>query len=252
MCTLALAWQVFPETPVVVGANRDESLERPSEPPAVYRTSPRVIAPSDARAGGTWIGVNESGLFVGITNFWTDADLAGERSRGLLVGDALSSRSADEALETVTATTSAFEYEGFVLVLADATDAYALVWDGTLERTAFDPGVHVVVNVGFDDRFSVPSARAEVARAQAENARRVRNALTGAADTVRESGGGSDAWLERAASVLGDHDYGVCVHGDGFGTRSSSLLAVGTETTYAFADGPPCRTPYEFVDVGPL
>ena len=97
VCTLVLAWQVFDGAPIAVAANRDERLDRPAKPPAVYATDPLVIAPQDAQDGGTWIGVNEAGLFTGITNRWLDSDLPSERSRGNLVADVLSCSSAAEA-----------------------------------------------------------------------------------------------------------------------------------------------------------
>ncbi|MHC3437263.1 NRDE family protein [Natrialbaceae archaeon A-gly3] len=243
MCTLTLAWQVFDDAPIAVAANRDEAIARPSEPPGRYREDPTVFAPRDTEAGGTWIGVNEHGLFAGITNRWNDADLAGERSRGLLVADALECASTIEAVETVERTTSEYEYAGFSFVVADERDAVWIGWDGDLEIVPLDPGVHVVVNVGFDDRFSVPETRAEAGTRQAENARRLREVLTPQVDE------GSAGWLERAGTVLGDHEYGVCIHGDGFGTKSSTLLTLGEEPTFAFADGPPCETSYEHVDV---
>ncbi|MCU4742149.1 NRDE family protein [Natronoglomus mannanivorans] len=274
MCTLTLAWKVLDDAPVAVAANRDEALERPSEPPGIYRKTPRVVAPRDTEAGGTWIGVNEYGVVAGITNRWLDRETDADRSRGLLVGDTLECESVLEALEVVEQTTTENEYDGFNLVLADADDAVCLEWDGELTVTGFDPGVHVVVNVGFvgagdTEQFSIPDVRPEVGAGQAESARRVRDALA-----VDPDGEHSSAWLERAGTVLGDHEYGVCVHGDGFGTRSSSLLSVGrsepvvdsvsepesesesrarldpnSRLTYAYADGPPCRTPYEAVDV---
>ncbi|WP_255170809.1 NRDE family protein [Natrononativus amylolyticus] len=243
MCTLTLAWQVFEDAPVAVAANRDEALDRPAGPPDVYRASPLVIAPHDVEAGGTWIGVNEHGVFAGITNRWTERDLAGERSRGLLVADVLETTSAADAAAHVERTTSEHEYEGFNLVVADAEDAIHLGWDGSLSRTAFDPGVHVVVNVGFDETFALPAERRDLGERQAESARAVREALE-PRDDERVEG-----WLERAGTVLGDHEYGVCIHGDGYGTRSSSLLAVGERTRYEFADGPPCRTAYEPVGI---
>lgn len=243
MCTLTLAWQVFDDAPVAVAANRDEALDRPADPPGAYRESPLVIAPRDAEAGGTWIGVNDRGVFAGITNRWLDDELAGERSRGLLVADVLEADSATEAAAVVERTTNEYEYDGFHLVVADEADAIHLGWDGTLSRTAFDPGVHVVVNVGFDETFAPPASAGEAGPRQAENARAVRAALEPAADETVEE------WLARAGDVLGDHEYGVCIHGDGFGTRSSSLLAVGETTRYEFADGPPCRTEYERVAV---
>ncbi|RKD97122.1 NRDE family protein [Halopiger aswanensis] len=265
MCTLTLAWQVFDDAPVAVAANRDEAVGRESRPPSVYREEPLIVAPRDAEAGGTWIGYNEFGVFAGITNRWTDADLAGERSRGLLVADALEARSAAEAASIVEDATATDEYDGFNLVVADADDAFCLQWDGDLVRTNFDPGVHVVVNVAVDDDVAIPSFRTEAARAQAENARTVRRELSVSGVDIDERGEleateSVSEWLERAGSVLGDHDYGVCIHGDGFGTRSSSLIAIRdgdragdgegvVGARYAFADGPPCRTSYETVDL---
>ncbi|WP_226482976.1 NRDE family protein [Natrinema amylolyticum] len=244
MCTLTLAWQVFDDAPVAVAANRDEALGRESTPPAVYDEEPLIVAPRDAEAGGTWIGYNEHGVFAGLTNKWTDTDLAGERSRGLLVADALEARSAAAAKSIVEDATDADEYGGFYLVVADEADAFCYQWDGALSLTEFEPGIHIVVNVAVDEDVDVPSIRSEAGREQAANARAVREAL------AAEPGETAAEWLERAGDVLGDHEYGVCIHRDGFGTRSSSLIALGPELTrYAYAPGPPCRTSYEGVTV---
>jgi hypothetical protein len=69
--------------------------------------------------------------------------------------------------------------------------------------------------------------------------------------------------------VLGDHEYGVCVHDpEGrFGTVSSSVIALfaagggadadadagtaagaGADAAYLFAPGPPCETAYRRVE----
>jgi uncharacterized protein with NRDE domain len=74
VCTLVFAWQVFTDAPVVAAANRDELLDRPSASPDVIDESPRVLAPRDEEAGGTWIGYNEHGVFVAITNRWTGSE----------------------------------------------------------------------------------------------------------------------------------------------------------------------------------
>ncbi len=246
MCTLTLAWQVFPDAPVAVVANRDESFDRPSLPPDVVDEDPVVVAPRDREAGGTWIGYNERGLFVGVTNRWVDADLAGDRSRGLLVRDALRQPDAETAARTIERTVGDHEYDGFNLVVASANAAFLFEWDGRLSVRQFDPGVHVVVNVGASDAPTIPSVRQEYAERQAENASEVRTALT------PEPGESVDAWVDRAMDVVADHDYGVCVHGDGYGTVSSSVITIGTGTdpvpaSYRFADGPPCETDYEYV-----
>ena len=244
MCTFIVAWQVFPDAPVVVAANRDEVFGRASQPPGLYSEEPRIVAPSDAEAGGTWIGYNEHGVVAAITNRWIDADLAAERSRGLLVRDVLRHESAEEAARFIERSAREHEYDGFNLVVLDEAAALLLEWSGHLGIRNFDPGVHIVVNVGADGRFEIPAARPDVGERQAENARRALE------DLQPEPGESPGEWHERAAAALCDHDYGFCVHGDGFGTRSSSLIRADRDgtVTYRFADGPPCRTEYEPID----
>lgn len=230
MCTLILAWRVFDGTPVAAAANRDEALGRPSKPPAVVDSDPEVVAPQDEKAGGTWIGYNDEGLFVAVTN--RQSDRQGERSRGLLVRDALARPSAEAAAAFVRDELADREYAGFNLVIADDEEAGLLEWDGILRTTHFDPGIHVVVNEGYNET--------------AQRARDIREAVRPDPETPLES------WFDRAGTVLRDHDLGTCVHGDGYGTRSSSLIAVDDEDRgrYWFADGKPCETDYEVVETG--
>jgi uncharacterized protein with NRDE domain len=226
VCTLAFAWQAFDDAPLVVAANRDEAVGRPSTPPAVRDGKPRVLMPRDEEAGGTWLGVNEHRVFAAITN--RDTDVEGERSRGLLVRDALEAASADEAIESVEREVADRTYAGFNLVVADGRECVLLEWDGVLRTTAFDPGVHVVVNAGYDD--------------QTEKSAAIRQQLSDI-ETATE-------WREAAKSAMQDHETGACVHGDGYGTRSSSIVTIrtGGSVDYEFADGRPCETPYRRMD----
>jgi uncharacterized protein with NRDE domain len=242
VCTIVLAWQVFEETPIALAANRDEAFTRESDPPAVREWGNRVVAPADAKANGTWVGYNEHRVVAAITNRWTDTDLAGNRSRGLLVRDCLSHADAESAARAVEKAVRETEYSGFNLLLADATAAVLFSWDGQLAVRTLKPGVHVVVNVGADGEYRIPDYRSDAGTAQAANADRLRQTLQ------VKPGKSVDAWIERAGEMLGDHEYGVCIHGDGFGTRSSSLLALGAEASYQFADGPPCTTAYRPVE----
>jgi uncharacterized protein with NRDE domain len=239
VCTLTLAWQVFADAPVVVAANRDERVDRDADPPARRDWERPVVAPKDREADGTWIGYNDAGVLVSVTNRWTDRTLAAERSRGLLVRDALRADSAEAAVRYVERELDAREYDGFNLVAADADAALLVEWDGRRRVTNFDPGVHVVVNVGADGRYAIPTVRREAGERQANNADRLREHLQ------PEPGEDSRAWLDRASGAISDHDFGVCIHGDGFGTRSSSLVRLGETRAYEFADGPPCETAFE-------
>jgi uncharacterized protein with NRDE domain len=242
VCTLIVAWQVFEDTPICVAANRDEAVDRPSSPPSVRAGDPAVLAPRDERAGGTWIGYNEAGVLAAVTNRWVPGE--GERSRGLLVDDCLAERSASAAIGGIESELRRRSYAPFHLLVADEETCRLVVHDGDGKERShrLSPGVHVIVNVGFDGEWFVPEGRPEAGRRQARNAERI-------GEILRESAGGTAAgWTERAGEILGDHEYGVCIHGNGFGTRSSSLIRLGTERVFEYADGPPCEAAFRRVD----
>ncbi|MFC6940151.1 NRDE family protein [Salinirubellus sp. GCM10025818] len=246
MCTLIVAWQVFEDTPVAVVANRDELYARESRSPAVESSEIRIVAPRDEEAGGTWVGYNEDGVTVAITNRWIESP-DGERSRGLLVRDALHHRSAEDAARFVERELVEREYGPFHLLIADADAALLLAWNGVgngpVHFENLTPGVHTVVNVGWDGSYFVPERRPEIGRKQAEDTERVREAIR------PDPGELATAWTDRARAVLADHDYGRCIHGDGFGTKSASVIRLGPEGgVFEHAEGPPCETPFEAVE----
>jgi uncharacterized protein with NRDE domain len=258
VCTLGFAWQVFDDY-LAVASNRDEQFARPASPPEVRGDAPAVVAPRDEEAGGTWLGYNDHGTFVALTNRWTREPAAGDRSRGLLVRDALAAGTAGETVTFVRDELDRRTYEAFHLLVADAERAVLFEHDTTTSETHFAPGVYVLGNTGWcgerwgpvdatahqrTETFFEPGERPDVGRQQATNDRRVLDALVGAAETA----GGADEWLDAGKAVLGDHEYGVCLHKHSFGTKSSSLVRLGETRAFHFADGPPCETPYVTVE----
>ncbi|GGN17117.1 NRDE family protein [Halarchaeum nitratireducens] len=224
MCTLAVAWRVYDDAPVVVAANRDEATDRPATPPHVWSeaSDARILAPRDEEAGGTWTGVTDAGFYVGLTNRWSDLDPG--RSRGRLVVDVLRAGDPGRARALVEREVATRDYAGFNIVLASAERAYLLRWDGDLRADALEPGVTVVTTTGAPDATGRRT--------------RVREALT------RRRPGSAAGFRGRAKRVLTAGGVGACLHGHGYGTRSSSVITVGDAIRYEFADGPPCRTPY--------
>ncbi len=232
MCTLIALHACHPDTPLAIAANRDEWLNRPSAGFAVRRDGDRVIlSPSDLQAGGTWLGLNDAGVFVGLTNRPGAIDTA-RRSRGLLVQETLRADSAAAAADRLAALPDHF-YNGFNLFVADRADAFVAVYEDRVSVETCAPGVHVVGNADPNDREH-PKVRRNLEAAEA----------VASMDPAE--------WLERLGSVcrthVGEPPYGAtCVHADGYGTRSSTLLRLtadgGGELRHA--SGAPCETEYK-------
>jgi len=239
MCTL-LAVVPSPGGALQVAANRDEFLGRPSLAPERWPGVPAVLAPKDAQAGGTWLGVNAHRLFVAVTNRHgaeRDSRLA---SRGQLVADALREASV-EALQRKLAALGPRTYNPFHLFYADAAGRAGLtVCDGTaVSQHWLSAGLHVLTERSFgagDD--GARSARARSALAE----------------------GGGRLSLQEWGTVLRAHSVqqprdGTCIHAPevGYGTRSSFLLQLTADCSddrCAWTEGPPCTS--AFLDGGRL
>jgi uncharacterized protein with NRDE domain len=238
MCTLVALHRCTPDASLWVAANRDEYLARPSDGPALRDgRAGSIVAPLDRRAGGTWWGLNAHGVFAAITNRPTSEPDPSRRSRGQLVIDALcavSARSAGDALAAL----GRDLYNPFNLFVADARDAFAIVYDGGPQLLALGPGAHVIGNADPDAR-DVPKVRAALERAEAIAA--------GPPDEIADG----LAALCRTHDANGDPRSSTCVHLDAYGTRSSTLLRLGSQQDLLrHADGPPCTTAYR--DFTPL
>ena len=98
MCILAIQYKSVPEAPILVAANRDEFYDRPSTTPSIQSGKPRILSGVDQQAGGTWLGVNQHGLFVAACNRRKLIPPVVPRSRGVLCRELLRSTSAQEAV----------------------------------------------------------------------------------------------------------------------------------------------------------
>ncbi len=237
MCTLILLDRVVPQIPVIVAANRDEYFARPAAPPTRFEAisgRPAFVAPHDLEAGGTWMGVNEHGVFVGLTNRPVDVKPTGLRSRGLLVVDVLAAASAERA-------GAEFErqrnerYAPFNLLATDGRGAWLArqTAEGVRDRQALEPGIHVVCNRDPADPSSTKVARLRARLAEMDLGARP-EALV--ADLFRVLGGHPDP---------SNSFENPCVHSASYGTRSSSVLLAGPgRRAYWYADGAPCETKY--------
>lgn len=167
MCTLIVAHNLFPNYPVVVAANRDELLDRPSEKPQ-FRNGPIVrLSPKDLQRGGTWIGVNERGVFAGLTNRIDIKSERGRVSRGDLVERALLKTSALEAFGDIAALDGK-NFNGFHLVIADAKQCFLLRGDGNQITSSEENGLVIATNHGIGRRSNEKDVARRVTRVLSE------------------------------------------------------------------------------------
>jgi uncharacterized protein with NRDE domain len=241
MCLLVVAWRVWPGTPVVIGANRDERLDRPGTAMTVLaETGPRILGGRDYDAGGTWLAVNEHGVFAGLTNQpLGDQKDPSRRSRGELPLALVAGTSATETVDRFAAHYRPEDYNGAWLLVGDAAALFYLDFTGVSppEPVALEPGTYVLEN----RPLGAPSPKVDQVMAMLGapvDATTALSALQRVLADHEEPAQGDDT-NERGALPQ-------CVHLDGYGTRSSCLIRVDDDALPQLwvADGAPCVTPY--------
>ena len=127
MCTLVILRRPEHDWPVVIGANRDEMIDRPAKPPGRHWPDrAEIVAGLDLLAGGSWLGVNDWGVAAAVLNrHGSLGPAAGLRSRGELVLEALDHADAVDAAAALSDLDPA-AYRSFNLIVADNRDAFWL------------------------------------------------------------------------------------------------------------------------------
>jgi uncharacterized protein with NRDE domain len=248
MCTLAFYFQAFSHYPIVAAANRDESLTRPSATPHQLWSRPWIYGGQDLLAGGTWLGINEHGMLAAVLNRHTGRPADPRcRSRGILCLEALKYASVRHAVEYVNAQDPS-DYNPFNLLIADRNEAFVIHAQPPLFDTQpLRPGFHLLTNYNLND-YSCPRTK----RSSPDFAQLIpRNA---------DRQLGFSEICAQLHPVLATHApdpdprASVCIHLDGYGTCSSSVLAYSQlerRYRYTFAPGSPCRNTYSEVVIPP-
>ena len=241
MCTIILVYKVLQDFPIVIAHNRDELRTRDiGKPPRILSDKPKIIAPQDTTAKGTWMGFNEYGLVNSLTNV-EQTDLKPKaKSRGLLVLGGLGKDSC-QGLEAYTLDelkNNPFNY--FNLLYADNDSAYTLTFKGDVGEVDYRPlsvGLHILPSSQLDN---------------GNNPERRRNRIN---ELYHANGSRDiDELLEKIMLICSDH-YGeeggskesICMHSDLTATVSSTIIAVHRDISNSrifHAQGPPCQNRY--------
>jgi len=245
-------FQVLPDAPLIVAANRDERVDRPAVPVTVLRDrDPRILGGRDELAGGTWLAVNEHGVVAGLTNQPSpDGRDPTKRSRGELPLAFAKHRTAKEAVATVSAELDPAAYNACWMLVGDRESLFfiGISSGSTMDLEQLGPGLHILENAPL--------------KPVSPKAAFVRGLVT---DAAAASAGNAAATVSALRTVLGDHRPAVpeprtdafgrvwppavtaaCVHVDGYGTRSAMIVSVpgvADAPAVMVADGKPCEEP---------
>lgn len=256
MCTLVILRRPGHPWPVILGANRDEMIDRPwAAPGRHWPDRPEVIAGLDRTAGGSWLGLNDHGVVAAILNRRGSlGPEPGKRSRGELVLEALDHADALAAAEALAELNPA-AYRSFNMVVADNRDAYWLRNSGTpearvVELAPIPEGLSMLTAYDLDDPQSPRIARH---KADFEAA--------AAPEPALPDGGDWSAWQALLGRAEPGSESAMTVERGGFQTVCSSLIALPAadpalpagapeaplRPVWLFAPGRPDRVPF-----GPL
>ncbi len=245
MCTLAVYLRTFDDFPLIIAANRDEHYDRPSAPPSVLHTTPKIISGRDLRAGGTWLGCNERGLVVAILNRHSNDGpslLPSARSRGALCMDLLMHNSVTDAAAFLVE--HRVRYNPFTVLFADPRAGYVAHNEGkAILAQKLDTGLHVFSSAADFELHSSKARRAELLFAELK-------------DRMPLLGCDLPACIRALQAVLADHSLpsdstnpgdAICVHRETSGTVSSSILFFSRPKSRFhsyYCEGPPCRNAF--------
>ena len=231
MCLLIVIVGADSEYPLLVASNRDEERARPASPPGLWvGERRRVLSPRDKRAGGTWLAVNDAGMFAGLTNIAGAPPLEGARTRGVLPHLALDHDDLNAAAAAVREAVARDPFGPFRLLLSDGHRTILFLHArGVTQDQEVARQVIVLSNEHGLGELDLPGVQ--------------RALLPGLTAAER---------LQRLRPLLldeGEHGgHRILKKGGDRGTVSSSLIAVHRDDParllWDFAPGPPDETAY--------
>ncbi len=247
MCLLSIVYRIIPECPLLFWVNRDELLSRPSAPPRIVHCQNDRMAwlgGIDLKAGGTWLGINEHGLVVAVTNRPKSVVSSEPKSRGLLCRDLLGFARPQAALDEAQAQLRETEFDGCNVAVLSREFSALIEASDDVKVVDLPAGIHAVTNGNLNDNNDV-------------RIRRVRTELekTNGVDSLND-------WIDAGSKVCCLHgnedDAAICLHGEdpqgqAWGTVSSTIIALthkASQSVYRYAPKPPCEAPYD--DYSPL
>lgn len=239
MCLLAIQYRSVPEAPILVAANREEAYDRGSLLPSIQAGKPRILCGIDTKAGGTWLGVNQQGLFVGVCNRHKMLSPMAPKSRGVLCREMLRTNSSRQAVDLAMEELSSGKYDGANFIIADQESGWVVHGGDEVEVVELPDGLSIISSGDVND-------------VRDERGKLCRRLLT------LQTLDSAVKFLARASQAFSrppapEGRPGMVNRGKERGTVSSTLIALGKkprDAIFQYASGAPDQAKYE--DYSPL
>lgn len=267
MCTLISIYKKHKDYPIILAENRDADKNLKEKPPHIPCVNPKIFCALDIKSQGTWIGLNEYKVVVGLTNLYPENKIK-IKSRGHLCLEALKEHTAKEACDFIVTEYETNQYQKVNMFCCDLKNAYLIKCNNYAEVIPLGSGVHVLTNYDFREE---PKTNEDLqtmfnSKHRRERALEILNDLT--FDNVEKN-------IDLLKTVCRDHQQcpyaipklskyytkrfdpfslkrglNLCTHSDSnrpYKTTSSTIIAVGldlSKTKYLYSAGNPCENEY--------
>jgi hypothetical protein len=239
MSLLAIVYHLVPEAPVLVAYNREESFDRIYPAPTIQSGKPRILASIDQHSGGTYLGVNQNGLFIGVVRRKKPTNGMPLKSRGALAKEMLKCNSARQAVDLAMEELQSNQFGGVNYVIADPDFGWVVESGRDNVVTELEQGLSIVAERGLNSNADERSGMAQ------------RLLTLQTLDSPVK-------FLAIASKVLArtspdPNRPSMVIRQPGYGTVSSTLISLGTkprDAIYQYSNGAPDQTKFE--DFSPL
>ena len=234
MSLLAIVCHLVPEAPILAAYNREESFDRICQTPGIQSGKPRVLASIDQHSGGTYLGVNQNGMFVGVVRRKKHDLTLRPRSRGALAREMLKCNSAQAAVDFALEELHSGQFGGANFCVADQKGGWVIQSSKETDVVELEQGLCVISDRDLNDPRDERAAMA----------RRLLTLQT--LDSPVKFLAIASKVLARTPTVPGRPS--MVVKENGYGTVSSALISLGQkprDAIYQYSNGSPDQSKFE-------
>ena len=223
MCTIVIDFNPRNKWPVIIGSNRDEMIDRSwAKPSRNWPHKPSIFGGMDLKGKGSWLSVNDNDVIAIIANKnHTLGPRKNKRSRGEIVLNALKGKNSTLAAKIIESINPNL-YQDFNLILADKNNIYMLENNSKtkqkINKKIILPGVHIITSRNINDLNCKRTAKFLP--------------LFHKAQRPQPSLNNWEKWISLLSKNNDEDKDGVFLNicsKSGFGTVSSSLIAINSE-----------------------